>query len=110
YLLNAVRGISLPVPESPLIAILAKSTGDVRKLFASLDGLPLVADGFYSSDHGIVVLAPERLDGISQTFSRQIQDMFRQGVSRKMLLDGLGPKIDPSGMQKDSKKPEDVAR
>ncbi len=110
YLLNAIRGVAMPVPESPLVAILAKSSGDVRKLSASLDGMPLVADGFYSPDHGIVVLSPERLDGVSQTFNRQIQEMFRQGATRKQLLDGEGPKIDANGTVKDSKKPEDVAR
>ncbi len=110
YLLNAIRGVAMPVPESPLVAILAKSSGDVRKLSASLDGMPLVADGFYSPDHGIVVLSPDRLDGVSQTFNRQIQEMFRQGATRKQLLDGEGPKIDPNGTIKDSKKPEDVAR
>jgi len=110
YLLNAVRGIALPVPERPLIVVLAKTTGDVRKLSASLDGFPQASDGFFAPDHGIVVLSPERLDAVSQTFNRQIQDMFRQGVSRAQLLAGEGPKIDASGMAKDSKKAEDVAR
>ena len=110
FLLNAIRGNALPVPESPLVAILAKSSGDVRKLSASLDGMPLVADSFYSPDHGIVVLSPERLDGVSQTFNRQIQEMYRQGASRKQLLDGEGPKIDTKGTVKDGRLPEDVAR
>ena len=110
FLANAVRGVVVPVPERPLIAVLARSTDDVRKLSISLDGLSQVSDGFYSPDHGIVVLSPERLDAVGQTFKRQLQDMFRQGVSRKMLLEGNGPKIDDTGMNKDSKTAEEVAR
>jgi hypothetical protein len=117
YLLHAFQGAALPMPDRPLVAILAKSTADVRKLALSLDGTSQVADGFFSPDHGIVVLSPERLDGISKTFNRQIQEMFRQGVSRKMLLAGEGPKIagenqdtEDDGKHKDAKKAEDVAR
>lgn len=110
FLMHAVQGIAIPVPEKPQLVILAKSTTDVRKLSASMDGTAAIADGFYCPDHGIVVLSPERLDAVSQTFNRQIQDMFRQGVGRAQLLAGEGPKLDSKGMVKDSKTPEDVAR
>jgi hypothetical protein len=110
FLVNALRGVAIPVPEKPLIVVLAKSTTDVRNLSASLDGMPAISDGFYSPDHGILVLSPERLDAVSQTFNRQIQDMFRQGISRAQLLAGEGPKIDDKGYVKDSKTSTEVAR
>jgi hypothetical protein len=110
YLVNAVHGQVMPIPDKPLLVILAKSTTDVRRLAASLDAIDFVSDGFFAPDHNIVVLSPERMDAVSQSFSRQIQEMFRQGASREQLLAGEGPKIDDKGLVKDSRKSEDVAR
>jgi len=110
FLMHALRGVALPIPEKPQVVVLAKSVNDVRRLSLSLDGWPAISDGFYCPDHGLVVLAPERLDAVSQTFNRQIQDMFRQGVSRTQLLAGEGPKLDDKGVNKDSKRTDEVAR
>ncbi|MBA4187822.1 MAG: hypothetical protein C0467_07370 [Planctomycetaceae bacterium] len=110
FLWHATRGITLKVPETPLLVALAKQGRDVKQLAAALDAPPrLIADGFYSAEHGILVLSPERLDSLGQTFTAQTRDMYRDGVSRKELLAGRGPDIDING-QNGMKKPDDVAR
>jgi hypothetical protein len=110
FLLNALHGVALTVPDRPLVVILAKSGRDAVKLAAALDGTPRVADAFYAPDHGVVVLSPERLDGVGQTFQKQVQQIYREGVSRKDLLAGFGPRVDTSGTVEGAKKPDDVAR
>ncbi len=110
FLSYATRGIELKIPETPLIVALAKQGRDVKQLAHALDApVRLVADGFFSPEHGLLVLSPERLDSLGQTFNAQTRDMYRDGVSRKELLAGRGPDIDANG-QNDMKKPDDVAR
>ena len=59
------RGVTLPLPEAPLLAVLAKQARDVFQFDRALDGPPrLPADGFYQADHDILVLSPERLDTV----------------------------------------------
>ncbi|HEY2910013.1 MAG TPA: hypothetical protein VGI99_07190, partial [Gemmataceae bacterium] len=94
----------------PLLAILTRSAGDVRKLSAALDGMPAIADGFYAPDFGILVLSPERLDGVGQSFHRQVQQMYGMGVSRSMLLRGEGPIINDKDDKEETKTAEEVAR
>lgn len=110
FLQHAVRGVALPVPDRPLVAILPKSGLDVVRLAAATDGLPRVADAFYTPDYGVLVLSPERLDGVGQSFQKQVQQIYQTGVSRTDLLEGKGPRIDTSGTVKDAKKPDEVAR
>lgn len=110
YLWHATRGIDLYVPETPLTVILAKRGSDVLALARALD-VPtrMPADGFYSADHDLLVLSPERLDDVGQTFVRQSQQTYRDGVSREKLLAGQGPEIHKDGME-GKKRPDDVAR
>lgn len=110
YMSHALRGVALPMPAKPLIAVLPRSPGDVRKLAVALDGSPFVADGFYSADFDLVVLSPERLDSVGQSFHRQVQQMFSQGVSRSMLLAGGGPRINEKDDKDETKTAEEVAR
>ncbi|HSQ54189.1 MAG TPA: hypothetical protein VLM40_00475, partial [Gemmata sp.] len=109
YLLSALRGVELPVPDAPLIAVLPRNANQVVQVAAALDApTTFRSDGAYSEEHDILVLSPERLDGIGQTFLRQVQQIYREGVSRDSLLVGKGPKID--AQEKDGgKKPDEVA-
>ena len=66
------------------------------------------ADGFYSPENNILVLSPEPLDDVGQTFLRQSQQVFVSGLSRSRLLAGDIPKMDHKG--KNGSKPDDVAR
>jgi hypothetical protein len=115
YLLNAVRGVELPVPDAPLVAVLPKQGRDVLALDRALDGPSrLPADGFYSPEHDVLVLSPERLDSLGLTLNAQIQQMYHE-VSRKDLLAGKGPKIDTDGKinpntNKPYARPHEVAR
>lgn len=114
YLWHATRGVALPVPARPFVAVLARpaSTADQRppffKLQAALDGLSAQTDAFYSPEHDLLVFAPELTDSVGRTFQRQNHQYFSKGFSRDRLLDGQIPKIDALG--KDGAKPEDVAR
>ena len=110
FLFNAIRGIALPVPDRPMTVVLARTTAEVSKLHHAIEGLPAVADGFYAPEYDLVVLSPERLDSVGQTFQRQVHQIYREGVSRAELLEGKGPHVDTSGQIKDAKKPEEVAR
>lgn len=110
YLWHATRGIELPTPDAPLIVVLAKSAQAVYDLARALDGpARLTADGFYSLDHDVLVLSPERLDEVGQTFVRQAQQIYKTGVTREDLLAGKGPKLHKYG-DNGGKRPEEVAR
>jgi hypothetical protein len=108
YLLHATRGIVLPVPDKPLLVVLAKQGQDIHRLFPALDGLPKNTDAFYAPDHNILVLSPEPLDDVTQTFLRQNQQVFNKGFNRANLLAGTIPKLDHKGEK--GAKPDDVAR
>ena len=107
YLWHATRGVALPVPEKPLVAVLAQQGSAMRGLRSGLDGLPM-SDAFYAPDHNLLVLSPERLDDVGQTFLRQNQQVFVKGLNRDQLLAGVIPKADFTG--KDGPRPDDVAR
>ncbi len=107
YLWHATRGVVLPVPNKPLVTILAPHGGAMRGLHQALDGLPM-ADAFYSPDHNLLVLSPERMDDVGQSFLRQNQQVFVKGLNRDQLLSGQIPKLDGTGEK--GSRPEDVAR
>ncbi|MFO0825379.1 MAG: hypothetical protein U0792_20045 [Gemmataceae bacterium] len=110
FLWHATRGIELKIPEVPLIAVLARQGRDVIPLARALDAPPrLVADGFYSTEHDVLVLSPERLDSVGFTFTAQTRDMYRDGITRAELLAGRGPDIHKDGAD-GMRKPDDVAR
>ncbi|VTT98731.1 unnamed protein product [Gemmataceae bacterium] len=109
FLWHATRGIELKVPDAPLLVALPKQGRDVNALARALDAPPrLLADGFYSAEHGILVLSPERLDAVGQTFAAQARSTYREGVNQKGLLAGRGPDVDVTGQK--GMKPDDVAR
>ena len=107
YLWHATRGVVLPVPEKPLVAVLAPQGAALRGLHHMLDGLPM-ADAFYAPDHNLLVLSPERMDDVGQTFLRQTQQVFAQGLNRDQLLADQVPKLDHTGEK--GSRPDDVAR
>jgi hypothetical protein len=110
FLSYALRGVELPIPDAPLVAVLAKRAVDVLPLARALDvPTPLVADGFYSPEYELLVLSPERLDDLGQSFMRQTQQMYNEGVSRDTLLAGKGPKIHFEG-KRDENKPNEVVK
>jgi hypothetical protein len=80
----------------------------MRGLHHALDGTQIQADAFYAPDHDLLVLAPERLDSVGQTFLQQTDHVFAKGLNRGQLLDGLMPKLDSKGEK--GAKPNDVAR
>ena len=97
YLWHALQGIVLDVPDRPLVAVLPRRASDLFPLSRGLDGLPIEADAFYSPEHDLLVLSPERADEAGQTFLRQNQQViYKDGLSRAKLLLGEGPKIEGS--------------
>ena len=110
YLWHALRGVQLAVPDEPLVAILPKTGNDFFRLARALDvPVRLPTDGFYSVEHDLLLLSPERLDELGQTFSRQSQQIYQAGVVRDRLLAGEGPPLHIHG-ENDAKKPEEAAR
>ncbi|VTR95260.1 unnamed protein product [Gemmata massiliana] len=107
YLWHATQGVVLPVPQKPLVVVLAPQASTLRKLHTMLDGLPM-ADAFFAPEHDLLVLSPERTDEVGQTFLRQTQQMFSQGLNRDQILTGHMPKLDHTGEK--GPRPEDVAR
>jgi hypothetical protein len=110
FLWHATRGIALPIPDAPLIAVLPKSGGDVFRFARALD-VPnrMPADGFYSVEHDLLFLSPERLDDLGYSYSRQAQQVYQAGMGRDLLLRGEGPKLHINELN-GAKKPEVVAR
>jgi Protein of unknown function (DUF1570) len=110
FLWHATRGIVLPVPDAPLMVVLPKTGRELIRLARALDAPGrLPADGFYSVEHDLFFLSPERLDEIGQTFTRQSQQIYQAGAGRQTLLHGDGPKLHINAIE-GRKKPEDVAR
>jgi hypothetical protein len=113
FLWHATRGVALNVPNKPLVAVLPKSGQDVRRLAYAIDGVFTGADAFYSPEYDLLVLSPERLDGVGITFQKQSQQVY-QGVGRQTLINGEGPPLEPAfpGAQPapGAKKPDEVAR
>jgi hypothetical protein len=107
YLLHAVRGVVLPVPDKPFVVVLARQGVKFNQLRPALDGLPSQTDAFYSPEHDLLVLSPELMDAVGLTFQRQNQQYFVKGFSRDQLLAGQIPKIDAKGA---SPTAEEVAR
>lgn len=108
FMWHATRGVSMPVPEKSLVVVLAADIDQVAHLRFGLDGLVPHADAFYAPDHNIVVLAPQRLDGVGQTFLRQTNHLFSKGLNRDELTAGKFPKLDSTGEK--GSKPDEVAR
>jgi len=108
FLWHATQGVVLPVPDHPLLVVLAKRESDMRKHFSALDGMSGLRDAFYSSNNGVLVLSPEPRDPVPFTFVRQNHQIFVKGLNRNQLLTGVIPKFDfndPRGI-----RPDDVAR
>jgi hypothetical protein len=98
YLLHATRGVALPVPGKPLVAVLPEQSSNVPKMRTVLDVLPGTGDAFYAPEHNVLLLAPERLDDVGRTFIRQNQQAFAKGLNRDAVLAGTLPdKLDSSG-------------
>lgn len=108
YMWHATRGVVLPVPTKPLVAVLAKQGQAVHGLRHALDGLPIQSDAFFAPDHDILVLSPERMDNIGQTFLGQTHRLFVKGLNRDPILAGTIPALDHTGLK--GSKPYDVAR
>jgi hypothetical protein len=102
----------VPVPTKPLVAVLLPDGKLISKYNRTLDGLPVHNDAFYAPDHevlsDVLVLSPERLDAVGQTFLQQTHQVFATGLSRDPLLAGVIPKLDASGDK--GLRPDDVAR
>ncbi len=110
FLLHALRNVELPLPEAPLLVVIPPRAAEVVRLAKAFE-VPLrflQTDGFYVPDYDLLVLSPERLDEVGQTFHRQMQSLYQTGVSREQLVTGGGPPLDRDG--KKGKKPEEVAR
>jgi hypothetical protein len=111
FLLHALHGTALPVPDKPLTVVLPRTAREAIQLSKSLDGLNLVADAFYAPEHDILVLSPERLDANGRSFSQQMRNLYRQGANRSDLLSGSrGPSINRVRTAKGTMAPEEVAR
>ena len=134
------RGIELNVPTVTQLAVLAPDSERVIPLARALDVLGaysaadkvekseksekgekparalerllMPADAFYAPDYDLLVLSPERLDSVGQTFRAQNQSIYREGFNRAELTGGGGPKLgpDPRNPLSPGRQPEDVAR
>jgi len=110
YLWHATRGIALPIPDAPLLVVLPKTGGEMIRFARALDApARLTADGYYSVEHDLLLLSPERLDDVGQTFARQAQQIYQAGIKRDSFLRGEGPHLHINELN-GGKKPEEVAR
>jgi len=140
FLWHLTRGIELNVPTVTQLAVLAPDSERVIPLARALDVLGaysaadkvekseksekgekparalerllMPADAFYAPDYDLLVLSPERLDSVGQTFRAQNQSIYREGFNRAELTGGGGPKLgpDPRNPLSPGRQPEDVAR
>ena len=102
YLWHLREGFALKLPAKKLVVVLAKTGGQLAKLRDGLDGLPAVADAFYSPQHNLTVLSPERTDPLGRSFAA-IAAAKTEGYDREGLLKGVHPPL------KQDQAPEDIA-
>lgn len=97
YLWHALKlKRALPLPEHKLIVVVAKSGNDLGVLKDRLDGLPLRGDSFYSQQHDLLVMSPERTDDLGKSFFDTARSKFAQeGFNRNELLKGNNPRVKP---------------
>lgn len=93
YLWHSLRGISLPVPEQALVALLPPQAKDVWSLAVALDARSVTTEGFFSPSYGILVLSPGRLDETSRAFQFMMKSVYNN-ENPADLLKGKSPKID----------------
>lgn len=91
FLWHALSGVTLEVPERKLVAIYADGANVLPRLRDALDGLPIIADAFFSPVHQVLVLSPERMDDVGRNFNRYVETKYRTGWQREELLKGVGP-------------------
>jgi len=96
YLWHALAGVVLNVPEKKLVVILADKSTDMTRLREALDGSPIVSDAFYSANHNVVVMSPERLDETGRSFAKFAQARYQAGWNRDDLLLGKYPELKPN--------------
>lgn len=94
YMLKAGR--SLPLPDKKLIVVVAKRAADLTALRSRVDGLDFVGDSFFSQQHNLVVMAPERSDDIGRSFFDTARAKYTVGgFDRNELLKGNHPPLKP---------------
>jgi hypothetical protein len=105
YLWHALKlRRALPLPESKLIVVVARRGGEMNDLRDRVDGLPLIGDSFFSQQHNILVLSPERMDDLGRSFFEAARSKYAQeGFNRNELLKGNHPAV------KEPLTPTDVA-
>lgn len=105
YTWNALKsGKLLPFPDKKLIVVIAKKGGDLTELRGRLDGMKTGEDSFYSQEHNLLVLSPERTDDLGKSFFESARSKStREGYDRNDLLKGNSPPL------KDNLKATDVA-
>lgn len=95
---------SITLPDSKLIVVIAKKGNELPELQTRIDGLSIIGDSFYSQQHNILVLSPERIDDLGRSFFAAAQSKYSgDGFNRNELLKGNHPTV------KEPMKPTDVA-
>ncbi len=98
FLTHAMQGIELKVPTQPLVAVCLRSSDEfypARVDFGQAKSMPLT-DAFFVPDYKLLVIAPDRTDGLGRSFRMSNQRVFAGGMSRQALLTGTGPELDTS--------------
>lgn len=117
YLWHATQGITLKTPKKQQIVVLLKGANEfsrMRLAFAGRDenlnkvrsldddfyaarhdfaGLPPLTDAFLAPHHNILVVSPERIDGVGRSFRMSNRNLYREGLTRQLLLSGGGPPL-----------------
>lgn len=95
YTWHALKsGKLLPFPDKKLIVVVAKKGGELAELRGRLDGMKTGEDSFYSQEHNLLVLSPERTDDLGRSFFESARSKStREGFDRSDLLKGNAPPL-----------------
>jgi hypothetical protein len=88
YYWFALRGKALPVPDDKLVAIQVQDPVAFRSQRLAVDDAQVVSDGFFAARDNVAVFSTNRLDEAYQAFSRNLQEIWREGWKREDLLAG----------------------
>jgi hypothetical protein len=96
YLWHATQGVALKLPTRPLIAVHLKGANEFYPIWQDFAGMTPMADAFLAPHFNILVISPERTDGVGRSFRMSNRNVYREGMTRQQLLAGGGPQLTES--------------
>lgn len=85
----AINGITLPLPKTRQVAVLAEKAEDFRRLHKALSSSPVLADSFFARREGLSVFSSKRNDEGYVALAKVSEPLWEKGFDRHRLLTSI---------------------